>query len=396
MAIERELLDQLLAGRNPDEVFAKDGLHDDLKKALSARILNAELDKHVDDERAEGGDNRRNGHSKKTVLTGTSKMTLSIPRDRGGTFDPKLIVKYQCRFSDFDEKTISMYGRDMTVCEIRGHLEELYGTDVSPDLASTITDAVLESERLLVLMHRAIDDVPVRSVVDICFHRISVDGGIDDVPYIIGGAKDERPVHECLHVAVGHDLIAEIGEEELAAGLDKLHCPLQQPNADSARKVVIKTRSVDEIERAETIGAAKNTADGTVPRLDHGSGQVTVHNGNADGILVQPDPALQPSPGKSLGTLRFAQVAARYRQNLGLLDTAGRLVDAPRQYIPSFAPGHRTWSLAGIGIDIPPERGRRSQYPRRARMLVINIQQTGVAGIAARLLEGPAREWILQ
>ena len=63
-------------------VFAKDGLLDDLKKALSERILNAELDEHLEDERAEGGANRRNGHSKKTVLTGTSKMTLSIPRDR--------------------------------------------------------------------------------------------------------------------------------------------------------------------------------------------------------------------------------------------------------------------------------------------------------------------------
>ena len=85
MAIEKELLDQLLAGRDPNEVFAKDGLLDDLKKALSERILNAELDEHLEDERAEGGANRRNGHSKKTVLTGTSKMTLSIPRDRAGT-----------------------------------------------------------------------------------------------------------------------------------------------------------------------------------------------------------------------------------------------------------------------------------------------------------------------
>lgn len=85
MAIEKELLDQLLAGRDPSEVFARDGLLDDLKKALSERILNAELDEHLEDERAEGSANRRNGHSQKTVLTGTSKMQLSIPRDRAGT-----------------------------------------------------------------------------------------------------------------------------------------------------------------------------------------------------------------------------------------------------------------------------------------------------------------------
>jgi len=71
-------------------------------------------------------------------------MTLSIPRDRAGTFDPKLIAKYQRRFPDFDDKIISMYARGMSVREIRGHLEELYGIDVSADLISAVTDAVLE------------------------------------------------------------------------------------------------------------------------------------------------------------------------------------------------------------------------------------------------------------
>jgi hypothetical protein len=117
---------------------------DELKKALSERILNTELDEHLDSDGAEGKSNHRNGYSKKSVLTGTSKMTLSVPRDRAGTFDPKLIAKYQRRFPDFDDKIISMYARGMSVREIRGHLEELYGIDVSPDLISAITDAVLE------------------------------------------------------------------------------------------------------------------------------------------------------------------------------------------------------------------------------------------------------------
>ncbi|MFJ5930649.1 IS256 family transposase [Sphingomonas sp. TX0543] len=145
MAIEKDVLDQLLAGRDPNELFAKDGLIDELKKALSERMLSAELDDHLESEEAAGAANRRNGSSKKTVLTGASKMTLDIPRDRAGTFDPKLIAKYQRRFPDFDAKIISMYARGMTVREIRGHLEELYGIDVSPDLVSTITDAVLET-----------------------------------------------------------------------------------------------------------------------------------------------------------------------------------------------------------------------------------------------------------
>ena len=144
MAIEKDILDQLLAGRDPQEVFSRDGLVDELKKALSERILNSELDEHLEQERDGGLVNRRNGRSKKTVLTGTSKVTLDVPRDRAGTFDPKLIARYQRRFPEFDDKIISMYARGMSVREIRGHLEELYGIDVSPDLVSAVTDAVLE------------------------------------------------------------------------------------------------------------------------------------------------------------------------------------------------------------------------------------------------------------
>ncbi len=145
MAIDKDVLDQLLAGRDPGELFAKDGLLDELKKALSERMLSAELDDHLESEGAEGAINRRNGSSRKTMLTGTSKVMLDVPRDRAGTFDPKLIAKYQRRFPDFDDKIVSMYARGMTVREIRGHLDELYGIDVSPDLISTITDAVLEA-----------------------------------------------------------------------------------------------------------------------------------------------------------------------------------------------------------------------------------------------------------
>lgn len=76
------------------------------------------------------------------VLTGTSKMQLSIRRDRTGSFDTKLIAKYQRCFLGFDDKIISIYARGMSVREILGHLEELYGIDVSPDLISAITDAV--------------------------------------------------------------------------------------------------------------------------------------------------------------------------------------------------------------------------------------------------------------
>ncbi len=125
MAIEKDVLDQLLAGREAKDVFGKDGLVDELKKALSERILNTELDEHLAADNADGKPNHRNGYSKKSVLTATSKVTLAVPRDRAGTFDPQLIAKYQRRFPDFDDKIISMYARGMSVREIRGHLEEL-------------------------------------------------------------------------------------------------------------------------------------------------------------------------------------------------------------------------------------------------------------------------------
>jgi putative transposase len=135
------LIDQLLAGADPKTVFDPNGLLDELKKALAEKVLNAEMDHHL----ATGeGPNSRNGYGRKTVLTDTGKIELDVPRDRQASFDPQLIAKYQRRFPGFDEKIISMYARGMSTREIVGHLRDLYGIDVSPDLISAVTDAVLE------------------------------------------------------------------------------------------------------------------------------------------------------------------------------------------------------------------------------------------------------------
>ena len=140
--IPDQVLDQLLAGADAKSAFDKDGLLDELKKALAERALNAEMDHHLD--AGEGLGNSRNGYGRKTVLTDTGKIALEVPRDRRSTFDPQLIAKYQRRFPGFDDKIISMYARGMSVREIQGHLRDLYGLEVSPDLVSAVTDAVLD------------------------------------------------------------------------------------------------------------------------------------------------------------------------------------------------------------------------------------------------------------
>jgi putative transposase len=142
--IPDELLDQLLAGRDPQSALGRDGLVDELKRALAERALNAEMDHHLDGEVAEGRSNSRNGYGRKTVLTETGKLPIAVPRDRLSTFEPQLIAKYRRRLPGFDDKVVSMYARGLTVREIQGHLAELYAIEVSPDLISAVTDAVLD------------------------------------------------------------------------------------------------------------------------------------------------------------------------------------------------------------------------------------------------------------
>src|SRR4029450_9026667 len=143
-AIPDEMLDQLLGGSDPRAALADGGLLDGLKKALAERALNAELEHHLEGGEPDGRANGRNGYGAKSVLTGTGKLDLQVPRDRLSTFDPQLIGKYQRRFPGFDDKVVSMYARGMSTREIQGHLRELYGIEVSPDLVSAVTDAVLD------------------------------------------------------------------------------------------------------------------------------------------------------------------------------------------------------------------------------------------------------------
>ena len=147
-----ELLDELLADyETPEDLLGDDGLFKQLKKALLERALGAELSDHLGYEKGDragrGTGNSRNGHSGKTVLTEDGAVELAVPRDRNGSFEPAIVPKGARRLDGFDDRILSLYARGMTVREIQAHLHELYRVEVSPDLISRVTDAVLEEVR---------------------------------------------------------------------------------------------------------------------------------------------------------------------------------------------------------------------------------------------------------
>lgn len=144
-----ELLDALMKDydpSNPQMLIGKDGLLSNLKKALIERAMNAEMDVHLGYKKNQSAlhDNYRNGSSSKTVITDEDKITIEVPRDRESAFEPLIVKKGQRSFNGFNDKIISMYARGMTVSEIQGHLEEIYGVEVSGDFISNVTDAIID------------------------------------------------------------------------------------------------------------------------------------------------------------------------------------------------------------------------------------------------------------
>ena len=152
MVIKQEIIDELLSDyKHPEDLLGDGGLFKQLKKALLERALNAELSDHLGyekgDPKARRHANSRNGHGSKRITGEDGEMEILIPRDRDASFEPQIVKKGQRRFEGFDDPIISMYARGMSVREIRGHLEELYGVEVSPDLISRVTDEVMDEVR---------------------------------------------------------------------------------------------------------------------------------------------------------------------------------------------------------------------------------------------------------
>ena len=147
--VPEELLAGLLANyKNPEDLIGEEGLLKHLTKLVVERALEAELSEHLGHDKHESvandTGNTRNGKSRKTLKGEFGELPIEIPRDRHGSFEPKLVTKHQTRWAGFDDKIMSLYARGMTVREIQAHLEEMYGTEVSPSLISSVTDAVID------------------------------------------------------------------------------------------------------------------------------------------------------------------------------------------------------------------------------------------------------------
>jgi putative transposase len=157
-----ELIDELLAGaRSEEEIVGAGGLLADLTRRLVERALSAELTEHLGYEPHReppgGTENTRNGSTPKTLVTEHGPVQVKTPRDRQGTFEPRLVRKGQRRFEGFDEKILALYARGLSTRDIEAHLAEIYGVKVGRDLISRVTDAVMDDVRAW--QQRPLDDV---------------------------------------------------------------------------------------------------------------------------------------------------------------------------------------------------------------------------------------------
>ena len=147
--LQNKLVEDLLSQVPVDELFSKDGLFTALKKKIVEKVLEGELKQELgynkNSKIPKSTSNRRNGsYEKKIIDDEGNKIPIEVPRDREGNYEPKLIRKGVRRFTNFDEKVISLYSRGMTMSEIQSHIEELYHTEVSKELISTITDVIID------------------------------------------------------------------------------------------------------------------------------------------------------------------------------------------------------------------------------------------------------------
>lgn len=149
--LKEMIKDHLASGRHPRELLEEGGLLKQLTKQLVQLCLEAEMDTHLGYEKGEhagkSSENRRNGYSRKSLKSEQGEVTLGVPRDRNGEFEPQIVPKHQTRLAGLDSKVLALYARGMTVRDIQSQLQEMYGVEISPTLISNVTNAVLEEVR---------------------------------------------------------------------------------------------------------------------------------------------------------------------------------------------------------------------------------------------------------
>jgi len=191
MATTDELLDTLMKDyKKPEDLIGENGLLKQLTKRLLERAMQTELTEHLGYEKhspnGKNSGNSRNGGYKKTITGDFGNLDITTPRDRNSTFEPVILPKGETRFTGFDDKIISMYARGMTTRGIQGHLQEIYGIDVSPSLISQVTDTI--SEEVLLWQNRPLDEV--YPIVYLDAVRIKV-------------RHDSRVINKAVYLAIG-------------------------------------------------------------------------------------------------------------------------------------------------------------------------------------------------
>src|SRR6266849_308971 len=195
MAIDPKLIDELLREyKKPEDNVGENGLLRQLTKAVMERALEAEITEHLGYEKhdpaGQHSGNTRNGKNRKTLKGDFGELELETPRDRKATFEPRIVAKGQTRWTGFDYKIISMDARGMTTREIQGHLQEIYGIEVSPALISNVTEAVLEEVK--VWQNRPLEELYPIVYLDALMVKVRDEGHIQNQAiYVVLGVNLE-------------------------------------------------------------------------------------------------------------------------------------------------------------------------------------------------------------
>lgn len=190
-----KLLDELLKDcKTQEDVFGKEGLLKQLVKGVVERALEAEMTEHLgytkNSPDGNNSGNSRNGYTKKEVLSDQGPIPLDVPRDRNGRFEPQIVAKRQRRIPGFDDKILALYARGMSTRDIQAHLFEIYGTEVSPELISRVTDAV--QEELLEWQNRPLEELYAIVYLDALWLKVRDNGRVvNKAVYLIIGINQE-------------------------------------------------------------------------------------------------------------------------------------------------------------------------------------------------------------